>query len=404
MLRCFSPILLAILIGLAMPSIVAAVERPTAREAADAMGKGFNLGQMFESSQHAATLAAARPKIDAYYARGFRVVRIPVTWTETIDGSTLADPDTGRIDPTSPRLSELKAVIDYALSLPGLYVVLNAHHETRLKDEGRAEALAGLWSDVSRMFADRDGRLVFEILNEPHLSDKTAMAPATLRAMTGLAYTRIRAADPHRIVVIGGNQWFGAHEMAATWPDLTAVGGGRDPYVMATFHHYDPWTFSGDHQGDYADAWTDRNIADPMATMAAWASTVGGGMPVFIGEWGVGWHSTLPAMDCNNIRLWYARFDTVHARAFHMPTAVWDDGGWFQLYDHDAGAFSSNLIDCINGACAWTGEERFGPNCAAELVAPALAVLGTGDRNLFGMDHLPVSFGAAFDGLHDLKS
>lgn len=363
MFRPLGQILLAIALCLASLSTVTAAERPTAREAADGMGKGFNLGQMFESSQHPPTLLTARPKIDAYYARGFRVVRIPVTWTESVHGSTLADPDTGRLDPDSARLAQLEAVVDYALSRPGLYVVLNAHHETRLKDGARGEVLAALWADISARFADRDGRLIFEILNEPHLSDKTAMAPASLRAITGLAYARIRQNDPRRLVVIGGNQWFGAHEMALTWPDLAAVGGGQDRYLMATFHHYDPWTFSGDNQGDYADAWTDANIADPMATMAAWASTIGGGMPVFIGEWGVGWKSTLPAMDCNNIRLWYSRFDVVHARAFQMPTAVWDDGGWFQLYDHDTGAFSSNLIDCLEGACLWTGGERFGPNC-----------------------------------------
>lgn len=100
------------------------------------MGKGFNLGQMFDNSQHPPTLDAARPKIDAYYARGFRVVRIPVTWTEAIDGATLADPETGRLDRGSPRLAQLEAVIDYALSRPGLYVVINAHHESALRITG----------------------------------------------------------------------------------------------------------------------------------------------------------------------------------------------------------------------------------------------------------------------------
>jgi endoglucanase len=362
----FTRLLLALLLllGGASAATAQSPDRPTAREAAAAMGKGFNLGQMFDNSQHPATLAAARPKIDAYYARGFRLVRIPVTWTEAVDGATLADPETGSLDPASPRLAELKAVIDYALSRPGLYVVLNAHHEARLKDGARADVLAQLWADISEAFGDRDGRLMFEILNEPHLSNKEAMAPETLRAMTGQAYDRIRRADPRRVVIIGGNQWFGAREMAATWPDLDAVGGGRDPYVMATFHHYNPWTFSGDNQGDYADAWTDEDVAGPMRLMADWAATVGGGMPVFIGEWGVGWKSRLSVMNCNNIRLWYARFDAVHARAFGMPSAVWDDGGWFQVYDHDAGAFSSNLIDCIDGACAWEGRERFNPACA----------------------------------------
>ena len=360
-------VLQTLLLAMAMcvaTGATAADHRPTAREAADAMGKGFNLGQMFDNDQHAPTLEVARPKIDAYYSRGFRVVRIPVTWTEPIGGSTLADPETGHLDGTSPRLAELHAVIDYALSLPGLYVVLNAHHESRLKDSGRAPVLARLWAEISDTLRDRDGRLMFEILNEPHLSNKEAMDPATLRAMTGAAYDHIRAIDDRRIVVIGGNQWFGAHEMALAWPNLEAVGHGRDPYVMATFHHYNPWTFNGDNQGDYADPWTDEDIAGPMETMADWASTVGGGMPVFIGEWGVGWMSRFPSMDCNNIRLWYSRFNATHARSAGMPTAVWDDGGWFQLYDHAARAFSSNLIDCIDGTCAWTGSTRFNEGCA----------------------------------------
>lgn len=352
-----------LLLCAAAPSPASAADRPTAHQAAQAMGKGFNLGQMFDNSQHPATLETARPKIDAYYARGFRVVRIPVTWTEAIDGATLADPDTGRLDRASPRLAQLEAVIDYALSRPGLHVVINAHHESRLKDGGRADVLAQLWTDISTTFRDRDGRLIFEILNEPHLSNHDPMPPETLRAMTGRAYDRIRRIDPQRIVVIGGNQWFGAQEMAATWPNLDAVGGGGDPYVMATFHHYNPWTFAGDNQGDYADPWTEADIAGPMRVMADWAATTGGGMPVFIGEWGVGWKSRHAAMSCNNIRLWYARFDAVHAKAMGMPTAVWDDGGWFQVFDHDTNAFSSNLIDCIDGACKWAGVSRFNEDC-----------------------------------------
>lgn len=336
---------------------------PTARDAATAMGMGFNLGQMFESDQHAPTLAVAAAKIDAYYARGFRVVRIPVTWTEAIGGSTLADPVTGRLDRQAARLATLEQVVDYALSKPGLFVVVNAHHETRLKDENRAAVLERLWADISETFASRDHRLLFEILNEPHLSNKDPMPAENLRVMTGGAYRAIRAADAHRIVLIGGNQWFGADEMAKTWPNLSEVGSGSDAYVMATFHHYDPWTFNGDHQGDYADPWTDANIRNPMQTMADWAKTTGGGMPVFIGEWGVGWQSKFTTMNCNNIRLWYSKFQSANAAQMGMPTAVWDDGGWFKVYDYDRKAFDNNLIDCIGGFCEWSGTERFNTDC-----------------------------------------
>jgi endoglucanase len=128
------------------------------------------------------------------------------------------------------------------------------------------------------------------------------MPAADLRAMTGRAYARIRAVDPQRIVIIG-NQWFHYTEMARVWPHLNDVGGGNDAYLMATFHHYDPWTFCGDGQGDYADGWTAGNITQPMDAMKGWAEGVGRGMPVYVGEWGVGWGSRYATMDCNNIRL-----------------------------------------------------------------------------------------------------
>lgn len=348
---------------LAVPAHAEKATAPTAQEAAAAMGRGFNLGQMFENTQHPPTLTVARPKIDAYYARGFRTVRIPVTWTEPVGGTLLADPDTGEVDLDTDRLKALEAVIDYALSLPGMYVVINAHHEKRLKDGQRAAVLERLWTDIGYRFAGRDHRLIYEILNEPHLTNNDPMPPDALRDMTGRAYRTIRATEPQRIVIIGGNQWFGAQEMALTWPHLDDVGRGDDPYVMATFHHYSPWTFAGDNQGDYADAWTDKDLREPMQVMADWAATIGRGMPVFIGEWGVGWQSRFAVMDCNNIRLWYTRFHMDNAKPMGMPTAIWDDGGWFGIFDHQLNDFTNNLIDCINGECAWAVPQRFNSGC-----------------------------------------
>ncbi len=337
----------------------------TATLAAQAMGRGANLGQVFENTQHPRTFEAAKAKIDAYYARGFRNIRIPVTWTEAVGGDLLVnDPTVGDVNRDHPRLAVIEQVIDYALSQPGLYVVLNAHHEDTLKTEARSAVLERLWQDIADIFRDRGHRLVFEILNEPHKNDSSPMAAADLRLMTGLAYAKIRTVDPYRIVIIGGNQWFAAAEVPAVWTSLDEVGGGTDDYVMAEFHHYSPWTFCGDHQGTYDDAWTDEQMSSPMQTMATWASTVGGGMPVYIGEWGVAWQSVYATMTCNNIRLWYEKFDSVQASSFHQPTAVWDDGGWFKVFDDATGTFDNNLIDCLaNGDCTWDGTERFNSGC-----------------------------------------
>lgn len=339
-------------------------DAPTAVEAAAQMGRGVNLGQMFESTQHPRTLEAAAAKIDAYYARGFRNIRIPVTWTEAIGGDLLVtDPTVGAINRDNPRLAVIESVIDHALSKPDLFVVLNAHHEHALKTQARSAVLEKLWEDIADIFGDKDHRLLFEILNEPHKDDSTAMAASDLRLMTGLAYDKIRATDSERIVIIGGNQWFGAQEVPQVWTDLEPVGGGTDPYVMAEFHHYNPWTFCGDSQGDYADAWTDNDLSSPMETMRTWAQGVGQGMPIYIGEWGVGWGSRYDTMTCNNIRQWYEKFDSEFAAPRGQPTAVWDDGGWFQIWNHSTNSFGNNLIDCIEGECTWDGADRMNAGC-----------------------------------------
>ena len=336
----------------------------SARAAADSMGKGFNLGQLFESTQHPRTLAAASAKIDAYYAKGFRHVRIPITWTEPVGGDLLVnDASVGDVNRAQPRLAVIEQVVDHALSKSEMYVIINAHHEQTLKTEGRSAVLERLWADIADVFRQRDHRLIFELLNEPHRADDSALPPAELREMSARAYEKIRAVDAERLVVIGGNRWFAASELAAVWPTLDGVGGGTDLYLMATFHHYDPWTFCGDNQGTYDDAWTDGNLATPMDTALSWANSAGIGLPVFIGEWGVGWGSRYTEMDCNNIRLWYQKMHTENAAPKGIPSTVWDDGGWFKIFDHDTVDYANNLADCIGGACDLSGTERFNAGC-----------------------------------------
>lgn len=342
------------------------LEPISAQQAASQMGKGFNLGQMFENTQHPRTFAEAKLKIDAYYHKGFRTVRIPITWTDFVGGDRLVfDPAVGQVNRNHPRLQEIIKTVDYALSLPGLYVVINAHHERDLKTYSRWQVLETLWRDISDIFKSRNHRLLFEILNEPHKNDgiNSPMPASDLRFMTGKAYQAIRAVDGQRIVIIGGNQWFNYQEMANVWPNLNDVGGGNDAYVMATFHHYNPWSFHGNGQGDFADAWTNYDMQNPMNVMKNWANGIGHGMPVYIGEWGTAWGSRYSVMQCNNIRLWYQMFYQDIARNKAMPATVWDDGGWFKLFDHSTDSFNNNLVDCIGGSCNWDSGERYNSAC-----------------------------------------
>ncbi|RPJ68820.1 glycoside hydrolase family 5 protein [Alteromonas sediminis] len=340
----------------------------TARVAADQMGMGFNIGQMFENEQHTPSFEEARPKIDAYYALGHRNVRIPITWTESMYGSMMVnDPDVGDVNFDHPRVRELIKIVDYALSLPGMYVVINAHHEKTLKRDNKYKVIERIWADLSNYFKDRDFRLLYEILNEPHI-DTDPMPVEHIRYMTELAYKRIRAVDPHRIIIIGGNQWFAAKELMVTWPDLEPIGGGKDAYIMATIHHYEPWSFHGE-DGDKSAPWTLENIVEPMEQAEHWAATVGNNMPIYIGEWGNGWGKQFDKFDCNQTREWYRLFDSTYASQREqgvMPTAVWDDGGWFMIWSHEEDAFNNNLHQCISGKCVMTGEAMINAGCRSK--------------------------------------
>lgn len=338
----------------------------TAKAAAAAMGHGFNLGQVFESTQHPRTFEAAKAKIEAYYTRGFRSVRIPITWTENVGGDKLVnDPAKGDVNRQHPRLAVITKVIDYALSLPDFYVVINAHHEQGIKNFSRDAVLERLWDDISDIFADRDHRLLYEFLNEPHRSNAgdAAMPAADLRRMTGKAYAKVRAREPERIVLIGGNQWFLGPELPNVWKTLDEVGGGNDAYMMATYHHYNPWSFCGTDPGNARQLWTKGDIDGWMNLTAKWANDVGKGMPVYIGEWGVGWQKRSSTMDCNNVRKWYKEFENDGAVPHGQPTAVWDDGGWFKIFEAGSNKFVNNLPDCILGSCTWSGTERVNGAC-----------------------------------------
>ena len=337
---------------------------PTALALSQMMGLGFNIGQVFESTDKAREFAPVKAKIDAYYALGFRTIRLPVTWSSPIGGTTLIqDMTTGAVDAQHPRLGVIKAVVDYALSLPDTVVIINAHHEEPIKTQQLWWVFETLWAEIATIFKDRDKRLIFELLNEPHDVNGAAMPATMLRSMSRLAYAQIRAIDPERVVVISGNQWASSNELALVWTDLVGMGEGLDPYVMATFHHYDPWTqFHSEDSPDKAYNFDVNTIENPMRQAQQWQTTIGANMPVFIGEWGVGWGKQWNVMDCNNVRQWYELFPQ-SAQNFGMPTQVWDDGGWFGVFDYASGTFKNNLAQCVTGNCEWSGTERFNSAC-----------------------------------------
>ena len=155
----------------------------------DELGFGWNLGNTFDawnSSQNQgldSEISWGNPEttvsmIDAIVTKGFKAIRIPVTWhNHLIDDKYTIDPQWMR---------RVKTVVDWCISR-GLYVILNTHHDNcdgkdeplkygegyypLLKDAVESEKfIYNVWVQIAMAFNNGyDHHLIFEGLNEPRM-------------------------------------------------------------------------------------------------------------------------------------------------------------------------------------------------------------------------------------------
>jgi len=166
--------------------------------------------------------------------RGFQTVRLPVRFS---NHAGTAPPYA--ID--SAFMNRVEQVVDSARAA-GLRVILDLHHYDDPQGNifadpaGQGARFTALWRQIAERFRTKDPMLWFELLNEPH----DRLTHANLHAVLDPALREVRATNPTRAVVIGGESWSGINSLATVpLPD--------DPYLVATFHYYDPFAFT--HQG-----------------------------------------------------------------------------------------------------------------------------------------------------------
>lgn len=163
-------------------------------------------------------------------AAGFETVRLPVRWSAH---ASAKPPYT--IDPAW--MARVDEVIGQARAA-GLRVILNHHHFEELYVDPAAEQarFVAHWRQISDHFAGADDMLWFELLNEPHKN----IDNANLLSVIEPALAVVREKHPTRPVIIGGQDWSNVSSLATLeLPD--------DPYLIATFHYYEPFAFT--HQG-----------------------------------------------------------------------------------------------------------------------------------------------------------
>ena len=289
----------------------------TPAEAVAAMGRGINLGNTLEPPREGAwnNGPARETYFDAYAEAGFTNVRIPVRW----------DQHTARTAPyaiDATWMDRVEEVVDWALERD-LYVVLNGHHEDWLK-RGYADAdlrarYDSIWVQVVERFSGKSDRLLYEIINEPF-----GMTRADVDDLNRRILGIIRATEPTRLVIYGGDRYSNADELLAA-----AVPDPDDDYLIGYYHAYDPYLFGLEGQGRWGTQAHYRELASKVARVRAWSQRTG--IPVHLSEFGA-----VRRADYNSRMRFYAAYTEAAVEA-GFAFSAWDDGGDFRILERGSG-------------------------------------------------------------------
>lgn len=303
------------------------------------MGRGMNMGNMFEAPTETEW---GNPFRDDYFERiasqGFKHVRIPIRWDVAARAQQFS-PYT--INPTF--LARIKTVVDNALANK-LYVVINMHHHEELFANPAGvpkERFLSQWNQIATFFKDYNQNLLFEVLNEPH--DK--LTPALWNTFIKDALTQIRKTNPTRGVVIGPGEYNSVGKMR----ELEIP---NDKNLIVSIHYYNPFQFT--HQGaDWigTDAkswlgtkWEDyelerEQIKNEFSYLIRTAKEKN--LAVQIGEFGA--YSTADIESRGKWTTYLARFFEEN----NFSWAYWEWSAGFGIFDKSNNTYNSVLRDAL---------------------------------------------------------
>lgn len=266
-------------------------------------------------------------------AQGFETVRLPVRWSAH---ASATPPYT--ID--AAWMTRVETVVAQAHAA-GLRVILNDHHYDQLFITPAAERAryVAIWKQVAERFRNADNNLLwFELLNEPH----NQITDANLLSILEPALAEVRATNPTRPVVVGGQNYSGINS-------LSTLPLPNDPYLVATFHFYDPFPFT--HQGapwvantppvgtTYGTPADQRELAGAVQKAQDFMARTG--RPLFMGEYGA--YEIIP-MDQR-----VAYYSAV-SKAFNdagIDGCIWGYTNSFGFRDQNTGAWYTQLLRAI---------------------------------------------------------
>ncbi len=145
---------------------------------------GFTNREMFcevRNQQDIYRGAVTQNTIDAVYEKGFRTVRIPVSWSNHMTANGIIHKEW---------LDRIKETVGYVFRHDDMFAIINimdtpnigAYYLDDAHYEKTKSLVINVWEQLAEAFADYDARLIFENLNEPlHSELGWGMSPTVNR-------------------------------------------------------------------------------------------------------------------------------------------------------------------------------------------------------------------------------
>ncbi|MEE9273376.1 MAG: glycoside hydrolase family 5 protein [Robiginitomaculum sp.] len=265
---------------------------------------------------------------------GFDTIRLPVRW----DTHAQHRPPY-QIDPNF--MARVKTVSSGAKAY-GLNVIIDVHHyESLMSNTAREEArFLAIWDQIARNFSSAPNSVFFEILNEPTLD----ISMEELNALYAKTVPIIRASNPTRKLILGGNSWNSIES-------LSLINFPKDANLVATFHDYGPHAFT--HQGaewskpemPLGRRWGGKADAAEFKDTykLARAFTAKTGIPILVGEFGV-----IDKVPQSQRNAWVKmRRKAMEENGYAW--CAWDYSGAFKAYDTKSETWLPGTLNALFG-------------------------------------------------------
>lgn len=279
--------------------------------------------------------------IRTVYDKGFRTVRIPVSWSNHMDTE-------GKINKVW--MDRVQEVVDYVMEFDDMFAIINIMDTPNINayglDDGSYDKtmnlLENVWTQVAETFADYDGRLIFENLNEPlHSVKKWELSPleapdiydecnrnlmSANQSFVNIVRAQGSEYNANRFLTVSAYGNIGYYVYDETINNISQFSLPTDSAqdkLLVNIHSYHPNAFSYGNESDWseeADQQSDSGIAAQMSAIGK--NLVQKGIGVVMSEWGSVYKDIAGRED---VRIRHAAYYMECATKNGICAIVWDN-------------------------------------------------------------------------------